>query len=222
MKRILLCVAAALAACGGKSSALSHNNPGTGSSTLQASGEVSASMTSGGPVTSFEVRLQDGLGNPVSGATVGITNFDLGLVPLVEASVGSGKYVNSKSAWSGNDFRLDVVRNADKISGVVVGGPGTNDVNYPKINTTYPASPQPLQLSWTTPTQAKAVSIHTRDFDADAPDTGAYSIPAAMNPARTDQLLTLSRYNEVDIAGGLSGSRLRVIYSVTVSPFVVR
>lgn len=222
MNRIVFVAALALVACGGTHSALSSNNAGTGTSTLQITADVQASLTSGGPVTSFSVRIQDGLGNNVSGATVTINNPDFGAVPLVEANAGSGHYTNSKAAFSGGDFRLDVDRNTDNVHGVVVGGPGTSDITAPKSNTTYAANPQALQLSWTTPSQAKAANIHTRDFDADVPDTGAYSIPAASNPPRSSQLLTISRYNEVDIAGALSGSRMRVTSSTTVSPFVVQ
>ena len=57
---------------------------------------------------------------------------------------------------------------------------------------------------------------------AQAPDTGAYTIPATSNPAAPSQHLDLSRFNEVDIAGGLSGSRLRVTYTTSVNPYVVQ
>src|SRR5207237_6152729 len=114
-----------------------------------------------------------------------------------------------------------VARTAVKVDGVVVGGPGVGAVNAPTQNAVVAAN-QPLALSWTTPSQAKSVSISTRDFSAQAPDTGAYTIPAASNPVRSNQRLVLSRFNEVDIAGGLSGSRLRVTFTATVDPYVVQ
>jgi hypothetical protein len=47
-------------------------------------------------------------------------------------------------------------------------------------------------------------------------------IAAANNPANSSQTLFVSRFNEVDIAGGLAGSRLRVSFTASVDPFVVR
>jgi hypothetical protein len=35
-------------------------------------------------------------------------------------------------------------------------------------------------------------------------------IPGASNPARVDQRIRVFRFNEVDVAGGLYGSRMRV------------
>jgi hypothetical protein len=221
MKRIALALLASLAACGGNSAATNQNIPGTGTSTLLVTADVTASSTTGSPITSFQVDVRDGVGARVSGATVSISNGALGSVPLVEANAGSGRYQNSQSSIPSGNFTLSVVRSPDKVEGVVVGGPGVCTINAPVQNATVPAN-QPLALSWTTPSQAKSVAISTRDFSAQAPDTGAYTIPAASNPARTNQRLTLSRFNEVDIAGGLSGSRLRVTFTSTVDPYVVQ
>ncbi|MFL5365893.1 MAG: hypothetical protein ACJ781_10510 [Myxococcales bacterium] len=223
MNRILAVFAAlALAACGGNSNVTDHNRPGTGTSTLLVTGDINASQSSGGPLTSFQIDVRDGLSNKVSGATVTVHNDDLGDVPLVEANIGSGRYVNSKAAFPTGDFTVSVVRNADNVQGVVVGNPGAHTVNAPTPNSTVPAN-QPLQLSWTTPSTAKSVSIKTKTFGpAQAPDTGAYTIPATSNPAMTSQHLDVSRFNEVDIAGGLAGSRLRVTYTTSVDPFAVQ
>jgi hypothetical protein len=221
MKRIALALLASLAACGGNSAATNQNIPGTGSSTLLVTADVTASTTSGSPLTSFQVDVRDGVNNRVSGATVSISNGDLGSVTLVEANAGTGRYTNSRPSIPSGNFTLSVVRSTDKVEGVVVGGPGTCAVNAPVQNAVV-AADQPLALSWTTPMQAKSVSISTRDFNAQAPDSGAYTIPGTSNPARTNQRLTLSRFNEVDIAGGFSGSRLRVTFTSTVDPFVVQ
>lgn len=217
MNRIpVLFAALAFAACGGNSTATDHNRPGTGTSTLLVTGDINASQSSTGPLTSFQVDVRDGLNNKVSGATVTIHNQDLGDVPLVEATAGSGRYVNSKTSFPTGDFTLSVVRNTDNVKDVVVGNPGAHTVNAPAQDSTVPAT-QPLQLSWTTPTTAKSVSIKTKGFGpAQAPDTGAYTIPGTSNTTQASQHLDLSRFNEVDIAGGLSGSRLRVTYTAGV------
>jgi hypothetical protein len=222
MKRLCLLILAAAAACGSKAqTATDRNRAGTGSSTLQVVGDVTGDLTSAGPVTSLQVDLRDGVGAKVSGATVVIHNDQLGDVPLVEAQANSGRYVNSKSSFPPGDFILTVSRNTDGVSGVVVGSPGSHVVNAPTRNAVVPAA-QPLQLSWTTPTQAKSVSIQTNDFKAQAPDTGTYTIPASGNPASNNQALDVARSNEVEIAGGLPGSRLRVTFTTTVDPYVVR
>jgi hypothetical protein len=221
MKRIAIALLASLAACGGNSAATNQNIPGTGSSTLLVTADITGSTATGSPVTSFQVDVRDGLNNRVSGATVSISNGALGSVPLVETTAGTGRYINSHSSIPSGNFTLSVVRSPDKVEGVVVGGPGVSTVNAPVQNAVVTAN-QPLPLSWTTPAQAQSVSISTRDFDAQGPDIGTYTIPAASNPARTNQRLNLSRLNEVNIAGGLSGSRLRVTFTSTVDPYVVQ
>src|SRR5260370_39082282 len=178
-------------------------------------------MTSGGPVTSFRVDVSDGLGNSVSGATVNVSTKDLGAVPLVEANAGSGHYVNSKTSFPTGDFTLSVSRGTDSVQGVLVGNPGAHTINAPARSSVVPAS-QPLQISWTTPLMAKSVTIETRGYSVEAPDTGAYTIPATGNPPRATQRLHASRVNEVDIAAGLPDSRLRVTFTSTVDPYTVQ
>ncbi len=223
MKVVSLATAALLlAACGGSSNlATDRNRAGSGSSSLLITGDVTASLTSAGPVTSFRVDLSDGLGNNVSGATVNLSTKDLGVVTLVEANAGSGRYVNSKTSFPTGDFALAVSRGTDLVQGVVVGNPGAHTINAPVRSSVVPAN-QPLQISWTTPLTAKSVLIETRDYSVEAPDTGTYTIPASGNPARATQRLNVSRVNEVDIAAGLPGSRLRVTFTSTVDPYTVQ
>jgi len=223
MNRIIAIIALAAAACGGHSVATDQNRAGTGTSTLLVTADVTAQVTSTGPLTSFQVTLKDGTQQPVSGATVTIHNDELGDIPLVEANAinNPGRYTNSKAAVGTSAFSLSVVRGTDNVQGVVVGNPGAQTVMAPVANSTVPAN-QPLVLTWTTPTTAKSVSITTRGFTAQAPDTGTYTISAADNPATTNQHLDLARFNEVDIAGGLSGSRLRVTYTASVNPYTVQ
>jgi hypothetical protein len=209
-------IALALAACGKQSTALERNRAGTGSGTLLVDASIDASTTSGA-LTSFQVDLQDGLGANVSGATVTIHNAEFGDVPLVEASAGSGKYVNSKAAISNADFGLDVSHpTKGAVTGVVVGNPGMHVINAPQAGATVPTGA--LQVSWTTPTTAYSAAVETRDFGpAAAPDTGTYTIAAASNPANATQRLDVDRYNMVNIAGGLFGSQMKVTSSVRVT-----
>ena len=81
-----------------------------------------------------------------------------------------------------------------------------------------------LHVSWTTPAVAKAatISLSSGGFSAQAPDTGAYDVPAASNTARTGQRVTIVRSNEVDIAGGLPGSSMKVTVSNRGDTFTVQ
>lgn len=221
MKGILCAVCVSVLVGCGNDTATERNRPGSGSSTLRVTANVSAELTSGGPVTSFEVDVRDGMSNKVSGATVTISADGLGDIPLVEADAGSGKYVNSRASFPSGDFKLSVTRNADNVRGVVVGNPGSHAVNAPARSAVVQAN-QPLPVSWTTPSTAKSASIKTKDFSAQVPDTGSYTIPAANNTSRGDQKLELSRFNEVDLAGGLTGSRLRVTFTAVVEPYIVQ
>lgn len=221
MKRIVL-GALMIAACGGSAhTALDQNRAGTGTATLLVTADVTVTNSSS-PTTNLVVDVSDGLGAKVSGATVTIQNPGLGGdVALTEATAGSGHYTSSKTSLPSGDFALSVVRGTDRVVGVSVGNPGTHAINAPLVNTTVAANPQPLAVSWTTPTAAKSVTVTTRNYSVQAPDTGSYSIPPANNPARTGQRVVLKRSNEVEIAGGLSGSILRVAVTTTVDPFTV-
>ena len=82
---------------------------------------------------------------------------------------------------------------------------------------------QPMTVRWSVPSRAKSAILETRDFGPLAlPDTGAYVIAGANNPVNSSQRVRLARYNEVDVAGGLPGSRLRVTVEHTIEPINVR
>jgi hypothetical protein len=233
MKRILTLAALAAAfACGSTSSnnaATSRNNPGTGSGTLLVKGDISATQTMGSttaPQTTFGVTVQDGSGANVSGATVTILNSSVpdGVVNLVEAPAGSGSYSGTVASFAAGDFQMNVVKGTDSVHAVVVGGPGMATINAPAVGSTplIVAANQDLAVSWTTPTVAKTVTVSTRNMSFSGPDLGAYTIVAAQNPPRVGQRLRVDRFNEVEAAGGLVGSRLSVTYRVAIDPFTVQ
>lgn len=218
--------ALALAACGdGTGPATARNNPGTGSSTLKVTADIDANddpTIIGGFSTVYDVSVRDGLGNPVSGATVTIKNASLGTLTLPETSPGSGNYLLTGNTFPSGDFQLDVVKATDNVRNVVVGGPAVHNITVPVKNDTVPAN-QPLLVRWTVPSKAKSAEVETRAFGPiTLPDTGAYRIAGANNPARVDQRIRVHRFNEVDMAGGLVGSRLRVTVRKTVEPVVVQ
>ncbi len=218
-------LAGALACGGGTGPAVSRNNPGTGTSTLKVTADIDANddpTVIGGFSTDYSVSVRDGLGNKVSGATVTISNPSLGTITLLETGTGSGDYALTGNTFPSGDFTLNVVKGTDNVQNVVLGGPGVHSITKPLANDTVPAL-QPLTVRWSVPSQAQSAEVETRDFGPIAlPDTGAYVIAGGNNPANTSQRIRVFRFNEVNIAGGLSGSRLRVTVRKTVQPVVVK
>lgn len=205
--------------------ATSRNNPGTGTSTLQVTADIDANddpTVIGGFTTDYTASVRDGLRNKVSGATVTISNAALGTITLPETAPGSGDYALTGNTFPSGDFRLDVVRGTDNVHGVVLGGPGVHSITAPVANATVPAN-QPLTVRWTVPSQAKSAEVETNNFGpVTLPDTGAYVVAGASNPPTASQRIRVFRFNEVDIAGGLPGSRLHVQVRQTVQPVTVQ
>lgn len=218
-----------VAGCGdGTGPATSRNNPGTGSSTLRVIADIDANddpTIIGGFSTDYFVSVRNGAGSPVSSATVTISNgaFAGGKITLPETGTGTGDYLLTGNTFPSGDFRLDVVQATNTISGVVVGGPGVHNIITPVKNDTVAVN-QPLLVRWTVPSRAKSVELETRDVGPiTLPDTGAYRLTAAdNNQIRPDQRIRVFRFNEVDMAGGLIGSRLRITVRKTVEPVVVQ
>jgi hypothetical protein len=205
--------------------ATSRNNPGTGTSTLKVTADIDANddpAIIGGFSTDYTVSVRDGIGNKVSGATVTIANPSLGTVTLPETAPGSGDYSLTGNTFPSGDFELNVVKGTDNVKGVVLGGPSVHNITTPVANSTVTAG-QPLTVRWSVPSQAKSAEVETKDFGpVTLPDTGAYVISGTNNPANASQRVRVFRFNEVDIAAGLPGSRLRVQVRKTVEPITVQ
>ena len=231
LSRWFAVAAIVLVACGGNNTAASHNNGGTGSLNLSVKADVDAVLSSTGSPTDLVVKILDGAGNKVTGATVTIVNLTWGSVTLTETTPGaSGDYRKTQPSFPSGDFGLTVVCNpctvpqisptaaiTGNIQGVVLGGPGVHSISYPKAGVAV-AMNQPVAVSWTTPIQAASAAVMTNNFGPIlAADTGTYTIPGASNPPATSQSLNLARYHEVAIAGGLFGSRLRVTVEANVT-----
>lgn len=223
--RSALCVSAAmlvLACSDATGPAASRNQPGIGTQTLKVTADIEGQDVSGGFVTQFTVSVRDGLGNPVSGAVVTVRNTALGTLNLLELNAASGDYEASVNTFAPGDYRLDVTRGTDNVQDVVVGGISAHRILAPKADTTITAN-QPVTITWTRPSEAAAADLETRDFSANGIlDAGAFTIQGIDNPPRPDQRIRLWRYNQVDIAGGLPGSRLKLRIRNTVEPIIVQ
>ncbi len=204
--------------------AASRNNPGTGTNSLKVTADIDANddpAAVGGFTTEYAVSVRDGASNKVSGATVKIAT-SAGTLTLPETATGSGDYFISGSGFPSGDFTLSVVRGADTVRNVVLGGPGVHTITAPAQNATVAAN-QPLIVRWTVPSRATQAELETKNFGPQAmPDTGAYVIPGASNPPEAAQRIRVFRFNEVSIAGGLIGSRMRVQVRNTVEPVIVQ
>ena len=226
LRGIGLATALLLASCGDDSTgpAADRNSGGSGSSTLLIKADVDASDVPGGFVTDFFVEVRDALNDPVSGATVTITNSVLGVVTLLEDPENLGDYEATRNSFPGGDFELSVValNGTDRLEGVVLGGPGVHNITAPLKNATV-SSLEALTITWTVPSQAVSAEVETLDWGpALMPDLGVYVIPIAENTANVDQRIRVWRYNEVAIAGGLIGSRMKVEVRQTLEPITVQ
>ena len=219
----LAAIGVGVTACGGGTDPIvERNNPGTGTLTLRVTADIDASDVVGGFITDFDVTVEDAAGAPVSGATVTIQNSSLGTLTLLETSAGSGDYTATRNSFPGGDFELNVIRATANVENVVLGGPGVHTITSPSANDTVLAS-QALTVSWDRPSQALTAELETRDYASGVLlDTGTAVVPVAENVARPDQRVRVFRFNEVAIAGGLPGSRMRVEVRQTVEPIVVQ
>ncbi len=223
MRNLVLGVmAGTLIACGGTEPVIERNDPGTGTLTLRVTADIDATDVAGGFITDFDVDVEDAAGNPVSLATVTITNASLGEITLLETSAGSGRYTAVHNSFPNGDFELNVVLESDNIRGVILGGPGIHTITAPLKNDTLVAL-QSLIVTWNSPSQAKSAEVETRDYGpVVVPDTGGVMVPSVENVVRADQRIRVFRFNEVGINGGLPGSRLKVEVRQTVEPVVVQ
>lgn len=215
-----------LAACGGNDPvgpASSRNNIGTGSGTLLVTADVEVEDESGGGyITHLSASIRDQAGAPVSGATVQVNAAGLGVVALTETQAGSGSYAATRTGAASEDVRLDVTRGSDNVTRVIVGSPGMHRITAPATSSTIPDG-ESVMIRWTVPRRALSAEIETRDIEVeDLADNGAYPLPGALNPARVDQRIRVYRFNEVMIAGGRTGSRLRIRVRDTVEPITVQ
>ena len=221
----LVCAASLVAlACGDSGGpAVARNDPGTGTRTMKVTADIDGNDVPGGFITDFEVSLRDVQGNPISGATVTVRNSTLGTVALLEDGIGTGDYVATVNTFAPGDYELEVVKDTDNnVQGVVIGGMAVHEIMTPSVNDTVLADAD-LVITWTRPSEAAAADVETQDFAVDGiPDSGSYTIQGADNPARPDQRIRVFRFNQVDIAGGLFGSRIKLEIRNSVEPVVVQ
>ena len=223
VRTLLAGSAALLLACGDAAGpAVDRNDPGTGTGTLSVIADVEGQQIVGGMETVMDVELRDAQGAPVSGATVTIDNNTAGTTTLFETGAGTGDYTATINGFAAGDYRLDVVSNTDRVENVVVGGIGVHTIDSPLLADTVPANAL-LMVTWSRPAEGFRADVESRNYEAqDILDTGSHTIPAVDVRARSDERIRVTRYNEVAIAGGVAGSRLRLRVRRETEPILVQ
>lgn len=182
-----------------------RNSGGTGNQTLRVQAEADLELNTGGFLADFYVEVDDATGAPVSDATVTIV-WNRSTVTLQETS--TGVYEALVTGAASGDLRLDVVKDDMYVRDVVLGNIGIQAVLEPLEDATIPAN-QDLTVRWVSDLKAQSASLFSPDWDYTVEDNGEFVVPAAQVVPHSSTWIELERYNEVDIAGGLSGSHFK-------------
>jgi hypothetical protein len=189
------------------------NSGGTGNQTLRVVAEVDLELNTGGFLADFYVEVDDATGAPVSGATVTIV-WNRSTVTVPESGT-PGIYEALVTGAASGDLKLDVVKDDMYVRDVVLGNVGIHAVLEPQPDETIPAG-QPLTVRWASDLEAQSASLFSPDYDFTVEDNGEFVVPGEDVLPHSSTWIELERYNEVEIAGGLSGSyfKLEVEYRV--------
>jgi hypothetical protein len=162
--------------------------------------------------------VRDRFDQPVSGATVTIVWNNSPLILQEDGT--SGTYRAQQNGSGSGTLELTVEKDSLYVRGVRLGNIGIQAILEPQHDDTVLAD-QPLPVRWASDTQAPFASLFTRDESFEVTDNGEFVIPDNLNPARSNQTVTLERYNEVQISGGLRGSYFRMEVQTTSPTFQV-
>jgi len=209
MKRAILGALAGavlLTACGG-------SDPGSGTQTLYV--EATASSDGSAQGTSILVRVNNG-GSQGSVPTEAVVTLigDRGtthVLPFVGA-FGFGAFFKSNFNWEGG-WRLRIESGNDNLEAYVA-GPGLTTITAPVPNSTFSkAASQNLSVQWrdemgrTMPNAE--IDFRQASFERTVQDTGSFSVDYNTLVASTDERVTVTRWTEVPLKGGVTGSRFR-------------
>jgi hypothetical protein len=204
MSRMLTLSALLVTACG-------LTSPGSGSRTLFVEASLSSDGSTPGSRIRVTVRSGSSSGEPVNNAEVAIRGGSLGrtLVPLESQS---GRYRLEGFSWV-EGFRLEVVRGTDVLEGSI-DAPGATLISDPISDSTYRrADGLPLVIRWQDARHASAaktqVHLSKAKVERDIPP-GIFEMRIEPNQLRAEdkEEVTVTRTNEVALAGGVAGSIL--------------
>lgn len=208
MKSILGVLAGAvlLTACGG-------SDPGSGTQTLYV--EATASSDGSGDGTSLLVVVRDGTSNGafIQDATVSLvgdrgTTYTPGFVGIF----GVGGYYKNGINWEGG-WRLRIQRGNDTLEAYIA-GPGLTDITAPQANSTFmKSSAQNLVVQWKDELGRAmpnaSVKFRRANVDRTTQDTGSFTVDSNTLVAATDERITVTRWTELPLKGGVTGSTFK-------------
>lgn len=182
------------------------NSGGTGNQMLRVIAEADLELNTGGFLADFVVEVSDATGADVSGATVTVV-WNRSTITLQETGT-AGTYTGAVTGAASGELKLDVVKDDMYVRDVVLGNVGIHAILEPQPNETLPAG-QPLTVRWVSDLVAQSASLFSPDWDYTVDDNGEFVVPGNQMTATSSTWIELERYNEVDIAGGLSGSHFK-------------
>lgn len=197
-------------------------NPGTGSNTLLVQGEVEGEDSGPGSyITRMAVTVRDSLGLAVVNASVSIVTPAHGTISLIHNTTNPGTYEASLNDYNPGLYTLNVIRGSDNLLDVREIGPDIHNITFPTSSDTL-AADSAFNLVWTRSSKADTAEIETKDFGpALTSDDGLFTVPPSLFP-RNDQRIRVRRANEINAAGGLNSSYLKVSIRKSVEPIVVQ
>jgi hypothetical protein len=211
------------AACGGNDltgPVESRNAGGVGNQSLLVRADVDLDPMAGGFLTRFEVDVLDRFDQPVSDADVTIV-WNYTSLSLVEEGT-SGTYTAELNGSGSGTLVLNVEKGDSLyVRDVKLGNIGIHAILDPQGGDTV-AADSALPVRWVSDVDAPFATLSSRDDSFQVMDSGEFVIPDSLNQARSSQWLTLLRYNEVQISGGLRGSYFRMEVRRASDSFVVR
>ncbi len=208
MKSILGVLAGAvlLTACGG-------SDPGSGTQTLYV--EATASSDGSASGTSLTVVVRDGSssGSFVQDAQVTlIGDHGTTYTPAFQGVFGIGGYFKNQINWEGG-WRLRIVRGNDTLEAYVA-GPGLTDITAPAANAVITKSTAPnLVVQWRDENGRAMpnanVQFRRANVDRIVQDTGSFTVDANDLVVADDERITVTRWTELSLKGGITGSNFK-------------
>lgn len=202
----VLAGAVLLTACGG-------SDPGSGTQTLYVEATASSDGSANGTQLLVVVRDGSSSGAFIQDAQVTLIG-DRGTTytPAFLGVFGVGGYVKNDINWEGG-WRLRIVRGNDNMEAYVA-GPGLTDITGPVANSTFmKSSAQNLVVQWKDEMGRAMpnanVKFRRANVDRTTQDTGSFSVDYNTLVAATDERITVTRWTEVPLKGGVTGSTFK-------------
>ncbi|RMG10391.1 MAG: hypothetical protein D6729_19610 [Deltaproteobacteria bacterium] len=200
-----------LAACGG-------SDPGGGTKTLYVNAATASDGSRDGTWIVVEVREGSSDGAIVDDAVVTVTDDEGNARRLNFSGVSIGNFAAGVYADTDFDFkggtRLEVERGSDHLFAYLE-HPGITTITQPIANTTFRRTEhEALRIEWKDARGRSARFVHIKLDRADYErtlenDPGFHEVEVNRLKPGANETLHVERYNEIQLAGGVTGSRFR-------------